>query len=287
LSEPTPPPAGGPAPPEERFQLPGLSGRWLVVWVAVSLTAAVAGYVSGVAPVRAPPRAPAAGAGTHAASTSPMPTYAELRDLRRGDNGAMYAGAVARLVGPAPDPAAEPPKTAADWTSALAWRASRRAYAGAPPTIPHPIGQRDANACLACHLEGATVAGRTAPLIAHPRHESCVQCHVAVADAPPWVAPGDPGVLGARTGPVGAGSTFVGLETFGRGPRAHAGAPPMIPHPTLMRTHCESCHGGKGLLGLRTPHPFRQSCVQCHAPSAALDQRVSVAQGPAPMRGAR
>jgi cytochrome c-type protein NapB len=34
-----------------------------------------------------------------------------------------------------------------------------------------------------------------------------------------------------------------------------------------------SCHGPNGLFGLRTPHPDRQSCFQCHVPEAGLDQR--------------
>jgi len=39
-----------------------------------------------------------------------------------------------------------------------------------------------------------------------------------------------------------------------------------------MREDCMSCHGPQGLFGLRTPHPDRPSCLQCHVPNAELDQ---------------
>jgi nitrate reductase (cytochrome), electron transfer subunit len=64
--------------------------------------------------------------------------------------------------------------------------------------------------------------------------------------------------------------------------RAFDGAPPTIPHSTLMRTDCLSCHGPQGLYGLRTPHPERQSCLQCHAPGAHLDQYQFLSAGPTP-----
>jgi cytochrome c-type protein NapB len=56
------------------------------------------------------------------------------------------------------------------------------------------------------------------------------------------------------------------------GVRAYTGAPPEIPHSTWMRETCLACHGGTGAEGLRTRHPQRQSCTQCHAPSAGLNQ---------------
>jgi cytochrome c-type protein NapB len=47
-----------------------------------------------------------------------------------------------------------------------------------------------------------------------------------------------------------------------------------------MRDDCMSCHGPQGLFGLRTPHPDRQSCLQCHVPNAELDQRHFFASFP-------
>jgi cytochrome c-type protein NapB len=70
-----------------------------------------------------------------------------------------------------------------------------------------------------------------------------------------------------------AENAFVGSVSPSKGSRAWPQAPPTIPHPTFMRNDCMSCHGPNGLFGLRTPHPDRQSCFQCHVPEAGLDQR--------------
>jgi cytochrome c-type protein NapB len=67
---------------------------------------------------------------------------------------------------------------------------------------------------------------------------------------------------------------FVGTKAPLKGTRAWPQAPPTMPHRTLMREDCLSCHGPQGLFGLRTPHPDRRSCTQCHVPSAELDQHL-------------
>jgi cytochrome c-type protein NapB len=59
---------------------------------------------------------------------------------------------------------------------------ARRAWVGAPPTIPHPAHQHEAPACLACHRHGAKVAGKVATPTTHPERASCLQCHVVAAD---------------------------------------------------------------------------------------------------------
>jgi hypothetical protein len=58
--------------------------------------------------------------------------------------------------------------------------------------------------------------------------------------------------------------------------RDYDGAPPTIPHPTLMRGECASCHGVFGADGIKTTHPWRQSCTQCHAMNAVNDQHAAV-----------
>lgn len=70
-------------------------------------------------------------------------------------------------------------------------------------------------------------------------------------------------------------NSFVGEQPVFPGARAWPGAPPTIPHTTFMRINCASCHGVAGALGMRSTHPFRDSCTQCHAPSATRDQRSS------------
>ena len=54
--------------------------------------------------------------------------------------------------------------------------------------------------------------------------------------------------------------------------RASSVAPPVMPHSTLMRVNCLACHGPNGYRGLRTTHPERLNCVQCHAVAAEADQ---------------
>jgi cytochrome c-type protein NapB len=149
--------------------------------------------------------------------------------------------------------------------AALALRASRRAYDGAPPRVPHPVVQTGELDCVACHQNGAVVEGRVAAIMSHETYSSCSQCHVA--DVHPM-----PSAERALLDGPPIDTRFVGLEPPTVGPRAWEGAPPVIPHPTQMRERCESCHGVLA-EGLRTSHPWRQSCTQCHAPSAEMDVR--------------
>jgi cytochrome c-type protein NapB len=148
---------------------------------------------------------------------------------------------------------------------ALAAREKNRAFNGAPPTIPHPIEEQSAAACIACHQAGAQTATLRIPRMSHQLLTNCTQCHVA--STPSFMVAADT-----------VENDFVGLKAPQEGPRAYAGAPPQIPHSTWMRSDCMSCHGYTGLLGLRTTHPWRQNCQQCHAPSAMLEQSLIAAE---------
>lgn len=69
---------------------------------------------------------------------------------------------------------------------------SRRAYAGAPPVIPHAIQQRHAPACLACHERGVTLpSGLVAARMTHEPMASCVQCHAVSVSPMPHAEPPD------------------------------------------------------------------------------------------------
>jgi cytochrome c-type protein NapB len=74
--------------------------------------------------------------------------------------------------------------------SFVGWRhpeAGTRAFAGAPPTIPHPLNGREG--CLGCHgdLGGSPIQ------TPHADRVNCHQCHVSqAADALPY-APQDYG----------------------------------------------------------------------------------------------
>lgn len=151
----------------------------------------------------------------------------------------------------------------------LAARASRRAYDGAPPTVPHAIGQGGAPECLACHDEGLRIREATAPMMPHRELSSCTQCHVVEASPVPG-APETPDPRAVSNG-------FVGLASPTSGP-VWSMAPPQIPHPTAMREACLSCHGPLGASALRSTHPSRESCTQCHTSSAELDLRPGFGQ---------
>lgn len=140
-------------------------------------------------------------------------------------------------------------------------RASRRAYNGAPPIIPHPVENTNDAACYACHSGGVKIAGLKASVMSHVFLANCVQCHALMAPAP------------FQSLDASVETSFVGLPAPKTGQRAYQGAPPTIPHSRWMRENCNACHGGpNGWAGMESTHPWRTNCVQCHAPSATLDQ---------------
>lgn len=135
-------------------------------------------------------------------------------------------------------------------------RALRRAYDGAPPVIAH------ANlniTCRECHSrEGKAVEGLGfAPPSPHDEtlgmgpNSRCTQCHVF-----------------AEAETLFAANTFSGLrQDLRAGARFADGSPPTIPHRTLMRENCSACHSGPAAREeIRTSHPERPRCRQCHVP---------------------
>lgn len=145
---------------------------------------------------------------------------------------------------------------------ALAMREQRRAFNGAPPTVPHPIDQTSAKSCLACHGAGARSQSLRIPQMSHKFYVNCTQCHVE--SSPSFAKP-----IEFRK------NSFVGLAAPKAGPRAYSKAPPQIPHTTWMRSNCLSCHGNAGSHGMKTTHPWRTNCTQCHAPSSDLEQQLT------------
>ena len=252
--------SGAPRPTAEDDGAPRepASRSWHVVGL-LALGASAAGFFTGIAKEgrTVPPRPP-----DDPAAITPTPGYPDLRAARRGPNASLYVNAFERLAEKVPRVTDNvPPQTAEERARVLEARAALRAYDGAPPVIPHAVAGSSVTECLACHEKGAIVAGRRAPAMSHERFESCTQCHAA-ASGPPSPPP-----------PPLTESTFVGARPVASGERAWKGAPPTIPHATRMRSQCGSCHGVAGALGMRSTHPWRESCTQCHAPSAALDAR--------------
>jgi cytochrome c-type protein NapB len=217
---------------------------------------------------------------TPAAGLMEAPRYAEINARARGPN-RDYQSDVRSLVSNAPlvtDPVIQ---TAADKELALARRAARRAYAGAPPVIPHPASADQPAVCLSCHANGVRVGDRIGPQISHRHLTNCTQCHAL--DHPGSTAPGNlPGDITSDHGAASALNRAVGHPGPSAGLRAYPGAPPQMPHPTSMRENCTSCHGVLGQPGLRTTHPERMNCIQCHAQSAELNQTRFPEPPPAP-----
>lgn len=131
-----------------------------------------------------------------------------------------------------------------------------RAYAGAPPTIPHEVDDIGGGACTECHFSGRDmsieeIATTEPPAIPHPQQTECRQCHVPRAD-----------------GRLAYGvSGFQSARYASRGTRAHPNAPPTIPHRLQNRTYCIACHGRHGDTSVpESPHKERLQCIQCHVP---------------------
>jgi cytochrome c-type protein NapB len=148
-------------------------------------------------------------------------------------------------------------------------RAARRAYDGAPPTIPHPD---PGAACSACHDgDGQAVGAGFAPASPHVRTPEegatlrCRQCHVFVTTERAFVD-----------------NDFIGLpQNLRPGGRATPGAPPTIPHRILMRETCVACHAGPGARPeIRSRHPERTRCRQCHVAVADTGTFPSAAGAP-------
>ena len=168
---------------------------------------------------------------------------------------AIAAVAVPSIAVAAQDskPVAVPGHEGAEKTAAMD-RASRRAYDGAPPVIGHEDFRI---ACTECHgREGIAVEEvgfsppspheQTAGLSAMSR---CTQCHVF-----------------QRADDLFAENSFVGLpQDLRSGGRLHLAAPPTVPHKTFMRENCIACHSGAAAREeIRTSHPERTRCRQCH-----------------------
>ena len=145
--------------------------------------------------------------------------------------------------------------------TSLQQREQNRSFNGAPPTIPHPIDQRSDASCVACHSDGILTKTLRIPRMSHAFLANCTQCHVE--NNPKHM----PATLFRE-------NEFTGLEAPTGGPRAFKNAPPQIPHSTWMRSDCMSYHGLAGRHGIRTTHPWRNNCQQCHAPSATMDQTL-------------
>ena len=143
-----------------------------------------------------------------------------------------------------------------------ATRDAGRAYDGAPPVIPHPpLGA----ACVSCHTD----SGRSAPPVGYAppnphlatrgigKTANCRQCHVFAGTDALFVA-----------------NDFAPLfQQPHLAARPFPGAPPVIPHPVFMHESCLACHDGAAARPeIRTSHPERTNCRQCHMSRATTTE---------------
>jgi nitrate reductase (cytochrome), electron transfer subunit len=234
-----------------------MKNRSFNVALAVVISLAFVGFLQGTRPVTESPRLLQVNMSSPGGEVVPGQTYEELRDRRFGPNHRL-TGDLNLLRRGLPALMTPVVQTEEQRQASIGHRATRRAYHGAPPVIPHVIDEQSSTACLACHEKGILVAGRIASMISHPPYASCPQCHV-------------PALPRLHHLENGWENSFSGLSSPGRGSRVWAGAPPTIPHFTWMRQGCASCHGVTGLPGLRTPHPQRPNCQQCHVSESARE----------------
>jgi cytochrome c-type protein NapB len=176
------------------------------------------------------------------------------------------AGDGGKPVAPKPEaetpepPKAEPPKPAVPepLSDARKARAKTRAFYGAPPVIPHDVDDETNAACMECHYEEQDDGSLLSMSVPHDRFTNCRQCHVTQEPALP------------KSVAVSLETSWKGLAEPGTGSRAHAEAPPVIPHKLFLRERCLACHGEEGLTeGVATEHPERSNCRQCHVAEAA------------------
>ncbi len=148
-----------------------------------------------------------------------------------------------------------------DSVRTLAEYYARRAYPGAPPMIPHLVtndASYGARTCTRCHTRNRYVPRFDAytPLTPHPELLSCRSCHV----------------------PAAAGELFVETDWITPEPPVLEGgildgSPPAIPHSLEFRNNCVACHAGPGSVPeIRSNHPERVNCRQCHV--ASVTDRV-------------
>lgn len=203
---------------------------------------------------------------TDPASTSVVPAtnYSEMRRTETGPT-SRWESKLAQIPQPQFDLFAEIKPSEEQKERSTLTRASRRAFNGAPPVIPHAVEHTGDAACYACHGQGMRIGDRVANRMSHRFLANCTQCHAA--------GPPKPFLDVDST----VETSFVGLPAPLRGERAFPGAPPTIPHSTWMREQCLACHGNQaGWAGLESTHPWRINCTQCHAPSAQLEQAVAM-----------
>lgn len=218
--------------------------------------------------------------GEHARSPGAVPPASALAEGPGSAGAAAYAppagsrlaseGEVFRLSPGATTLAMDAERRAGAKVRDLASYRRLRAYPGAPPAIPHDVDDAwlRTQACNTCHARGGWVPdqGAYAPVTPHPQFQNCMQCHVDGAEGGLFVT--------TEFEPADWPALEQQALTWGDGVEDRS--PPPIPHALQLRGNCLACHAGPAAVAeVRTTHPERASCRQCHA---AMDD-VGTARG--------
>ena len=140
-----------------------------------------------------------------------------------------------------------------------------RAFHTAPPVIPHEAYANDPAECAYCHSDIRDTPHGTTLITPHIEFHNCAQCHVRAASH-----------LGSPV--ITSGNSFQGLKTPYDGHRWSEVSPPTVPHRTALRENCLTCHASDSPYEhLRTPHPERSQCYQCHV-AGSSEFTVTLAQ---------
>lgn len=150
-----------------------------------------------------------------------------------------------------------------------------RSYPGAPPRVPHGLTALEfrTNRCNTCHERGGYSQrfGAYAPVNPHPEWVACLQCHAtnnSLVGLPFPQASADDACRQCHSGGPArfeeAGIDWRPAAWPAVGAQSQSGVP-AIPHDLQTRGNCLSCHMGPGSVAeIRTDHPERFSCRQCH-----------------------
>lgn len=172
-----------------------------------------------------------------------------------------------------------------------------RAFPGAPPRIPHPLTAEEflTDGCRTCHERGGFSVRFAAyvPVTPHPDRGICLQCHVGEDSGMGVQVPSaDPSARcpqchGPNGGPPQASASLTWATTVWPvlSPVTPDQSPPAIPHDLQFRENCVTCHSGPAAVAeIRTKHPERANCRQCHLTSDP-DAQAFVRPVPAPGAG--
>lgn len=173
----------------------------------------------------------------------------------------------------------------------LATYRALRAFPGAPPRIPHGLTPEEfgTGGCNTCHERGGYSQrfGAYVPVTPHPEMGACLQCHVGDGQLMAIALPStDPSArcrqchapeAGRRTEPALNWSPLSWPRLSRNAPGSE---PPPIPHTLEFRGNCLACHAAPAAVAeIRTTHPERANCRQCHV---TVDARTDVFVRPAP-----